>query len=108
MLMGLGWPSTGAAYPSISTASRGTRGALAKTCVRICGRLVSLVCLRELRVGASLKGRGETKDITYHYRVGDVENRLSRAEALKFETDEEYEVISPFSNKCKACSNNKK
>ena len=74
------------------------------------GMNISCVCRSNLTVLCLFLHTviGETKDISYHYRVGDVENRMTRVDALKFQTDEEYEVISPFSNKCKACSNKKK
>ena len=47
---------------------------------------------------------GETKDMSYHYTVGDPQQRMSRTEALKYITDEEYEVIAPLTTKCQACA----
>lgn len=45
---------------------------------------------------------GETKSA--NQRVGDGEHiNIDRKDALKFADDGDYEVISPFSIKCKAC-----
>jgi hypothetical protein len=45
---------------------------------------------------------GETKDLGYDATNGE-KRYMSRELALKFKSDNDYEVVSPYSTVCKAC-----
>jgi len=45
---------------------------------------------------------GETKDLSYDNKKGE-KRYMARENALRFNSDEDYEVVSPYSTVCKAC-----